>query len=473
MGISDDRPLELDERPEPEEGDRLGDPVIAFVAVHGIGRQRPGETADAVADAFTAACSDVGAEFVEQEATGGSADRAGTLSVGEDTAQVQFVDAWWDGHVTPPPLGRVLRWMLRVTPFAVLMTIATWMSDLNEASEASPRRQRIPLEVLGIAAAALALLLTPVLMLALLVINTVAIWRPNAWPRLTDVVLTTFGDAWLYRSDELNADVLPRLRNLVEEVRASADTVILVGHSQGAEIARRIALDVKVDACVWVGGALSQLAIVRTLRNSPLLPYVLWLYTLLSPLFFSVVVAKMLQILTQFVSEMTQGFWSLLRTAQSGADVDGAMQASDAMFDLAFADLPWMLAFGAFSIAAVFVLRACARWPDDIRQTPDCPTLEVKSLADPVCFGRMDPSSLVRYVPIRSGGNLWREHIAYFEKPETGTALLETIVAPEIVPAPYQPRFSLWTKAVALLLTGALIGGAYLLGAQILNLFGW
>ena len=82
-------------------------------------------------------------------------------------------------------------------------------------------------------------------------------------------------------------------------------------------------------------------------------------------------------------------------------------------------------------------------------------------------------AAAVRYVPIRTGRAVWREHDAYFEKPETGLALWEPLLRPEEIPPPYEPRFGVMTKIVATVAAVGLIAAAYAVGSTVLNAFGW
>jgi len=445
---------------------------VAYFAIHGIGRQGEGETAGDVASAFSDAAGTLGIDL--EEAGSPASEDSSVLRSTDGSILVRFIDGWWDGHVTPPPLGRVLRWMLRVTPFMTLMVIAGWMLDLQAAAQTAPRRWKYPWEVLGIAAAAFALLFLPALMIVLVIANLVIIRRPDAWPRLTDIVLSTMGDAWLYRSDELDDDVLSRLRAQLNDVRDSSDHVVLVGHSQGAEIGRRLALDGGIDACIWVGGALIPLAVARTMRRSRSLPYVLWCYVLISPLLFSLLVASLLQTLAGFIWTLLDSFLSVVSGAvKPTAGLEPMRQAPWDLTGSFLAHLPLLLGFATFSLLSALLLRKLARWPSDLTQSPDCPVIMVKSLADPVCFGHLDTAAAVRYVPIRAGRAVWREHVAYFEKPETGSALWEPLLGPEDAPPPYEPRFGVMTKIVATVAAAGLIAAAYALGSAVLNAFGW
>jgi len=454
---------------------RTGMPSIAYIAIHGVGRQEDGKTAEAMSASFIDGTSRVGATFVDDPQPQRGSVRSGQLTTAAKTTQhVRFIDAWWDQDVSPPRLPLVLRWMLRVTPFMVLTTIAAWATDLLVAGQTSTRWDRRLFTLISGASILVAFVLTPLVVIVLVVVNILAVLRPHAYPVLNNIVLSVFGDAWLYRSEELDSGVIPRLTALVEEAKSTSDAVILVGHSQGAEIGRRLALATPVDACVWVGGALTPLATLRTLRNSPALPWVLWVYVLLVPLITSTVIAHVLRTTGDALGTIWEGFTSILETTLGDTSAaQRGSEASDRMFALAFADLPAMLIFLLFIVIAAVVLRWAARWPADLLHQPLCPVFEVKSLADPVCFGAQNDQSIVRYVPIRSGMAVFREHVAYFQKPDTGIALLEPLIGVDGRPAPYEPEFRWSTYALSIASMIGLIIIANLAGSAILRAIGW
>src|SRR5699024_3253128 len=101
---------------------------------------------------------------------------------------------------------------------------------------------------------------------------------------------------WLYRSKELDQVVLPSLQRLVGIGLQNADRAVLLGHSQGAELTRRVGLRLARAAddetahresvrFVWVGSGENQLNTVRALARSRWLPLVLWPYLLAWPVF--------------------------------------------------------------------------------------------------------------------------------------------------------------------------------------------
>lgn len=443
-------------------------PVISFVAIHGIGRQGRGETAEAVASALKLACLEAEISFDEIEGStfDGEPEVSARVSSPDGAAAVvNFVDAWWDDKVEPPPTKPILQWMLRITPFITFFTISSWIGDLSEFSDTFRLKGLRAAELLAFPFMLVSLILSPVLMIVLVVLNVVSNFRPQAWPRVAELVQSVFGDAWLYRSEELDDFVIPHLRKIVERAKESSDYVILVGHSQGAEIGRRLALTIPVDCCVWVGGADSHLAIARTLRRSPVLPYLLWAYVLISPFLVSLVIYAVVSVTLSFLAEIFETVHLTLEAARVGASALRVADVDPWSFMLrSMADLPWLVAFVIFITVVAIILRKAARPPEDVGKSPDCSVIEVNSLADPVCFGRSSADSFVRYVPVRQGTAVLREHVTYFEKSETGRALLEPVFSLKRLPKPFVPKFGFLTQTVAFLSSCLLIACSYALG---------
>lgn len=89
----------------------------------------------------------------------------------------------------------------------------------------------------------------------------------------------------------------------------------------------------------------------------------------------------------------------------------------------------------------------------------------VKSLIDPVSAGIMRESTAVRFVPARD----WTDHVTYFDKPETGTALLEALSPASVRSPPYVPslRFGPFVAALTSFVVAVAIGtpvGLFVLG---------
>src|SRR5699024_799242 len=127
----------------------------------------------------------------------------------------------------------------------------------------------------------------------LVVVSVVPAWRH----RVRMIIVDVLGDAWLYRSKELDQVVLPSLQRLVRTALQNVDRVVLLGHSQGAELTRRVGLRLARQTdddetahresfrFVWVGSGENQLNTVRALARSRWLPLVLWPYLLAWPVF--------------------------------------------------------------------------------------------------------------------------------------------------------------------------------------------
>jgi pimeloyl-ACP methyl ester carboxylesterase len=261
------------------------------------------------------------------------------------------------------------------------------------------------------------------------------------------------GDAWRYRSDQMEESAIQYVESLVEEVQAHSSATILIAHSQGAEISRRVAVERPVDACVWIGSGEVHLGIVRTLRRSRWrLPVVLWCALLVFPILFSVLVSAGWHIVEVLWSAVTATWDAVTGSFQEIGDptvepgtafaqmhesFDGH---SDQMISAAIASGVAGLTVLVFAVVAHLLAWLFARNPQDLNDQPECDVIAVKSLLDPVCVGPNKEGTIVRYVPI-NGSEWLKEHVTYFEKPETGMAIVEAVIGTELMPAPpHQPR---------------------------------
>lgn len=270
-------------------------PALTVLAVHGIGKQREGQTANLVAEALLAACSREGVAYREIPLpvnAGYRVQRAVIVDFVDIGPRVlEFIDGWWDEHVTAPPARAVASWALRVAPLALLSVMAGWLMDLTYVDEIRGRKKLLPMTFLGM----IGILALPLVALSALV--TLLIWtsaqrvRPGSLPRITRVLEQVLGDAWLYRSDLLDDEVLPDMRDVLEKAARRTNGTVLIGHSQGAEITRRLMGAESVLGCVWIGGAELPLTVVRILRRSRWLPVAMWGYLAASWAYISVIIA--------------------------------------------------------------------------------------------------------------------------------------------------------------------------------------
>lgn len=432
----------------PRDPDHL--PVLTVLAVHGIGTQKEGQTANLVAEALLAACSREGIAYQEIPVpadTGYRVERAMIVDlVDAGPIVLEFVDGWWDEHVTAPPARTVAFWALRVAPLALFSAVGGWLMDLTYVDELRGRKKLLPMDFLGM----IGILALP--LVALSALMTLSIWtsaqrlRPGSFPRVTRVLEHVLGDAWLYRSDLLDDEVLPDMRSILDKAARRTNGAMLIGHSQGAEITRRLMGAESVLGCVWIGGAELPLTVVRTLRRSPWLPVAMWGYLGASYACISVVIA----VTVSWVGETVAG---IVRTIPTVATANPEVVLSlweetlSTMLAASVRELTMVPVYIVVLIVWTILLRATARHPADTLERHEKASVMVKSLLDPVSAGIMRESTTVRFVPARD----WRDHVTYFDRPETGTALLEALSPASVQTPPHVPslRFGPFVASLA------------------------
>ncbi|MDQ1218286.1 hypothetical protein [Microbacterium arborescens] len=415
-------------------------PDVVMICIHGIGRQLEGQTAREVARSIRLGSDRLG--FTTEDAAHGP-DEAARLVIQDDTSgrvTLGIVDAWWDQRVRPPETRRTLAWLLRVAPFTVWVVASAWGYEANSFASAKYSNHAIRRTALQLTSLLVFLIGAP-LFLTITLLAMVTLW-PFKRPRraIKHLVDVWGGDAWSYRSDLLDVEVIGPVVEHIRKMRGRGIPVVLVGHSQGAEIARRASIDEPVEACVRVGSGELVLGFLRTMRVSKWAPYVLWTHIVTSILLLLLALscawralaamleaaATMIGAISPFPSDIN-ALREFNRSWASSLDV-----VATALIDAGFDSLWISFAIAISSLAAGFLLRLVARPPADLRtSSQESNVMLVKSLWDPVCPGPYAPEALVRYVPAKLP--LWREHVSYFEKAETGLALLESIIGSEAV----------------------------------------
>ncbi|GAA1171485.1 hypothetical protein [Nesterenkonia xinjiangensis] len=453
--------------------------TTAYVCVHGIGVHDSGDLAEQTRDAVRRGAEAAGGSLtdlpVDSAAPAELTHRARVEVPGHEPYLAEFHDGWWDSGLRTPRFWVVLLWLLEIAPFALISGAGGWCGDRWREAEDG-------VGAVGRAGRRLAALLTSAAMLAAvpLVVLVLLIGLPLAglvppWRRgLHHVLVEVVGDVWLYRSAALDDTVLPRLRRLVEAAAARADRVTLVGHSQGAELSRRVALRTAPERCVWVGSGEHQLSTLRVVAASAWLPLVVWPFVLAWPAFLHLALTRGLDA----VAEAGRG---------PGVSVHGAggvLLSGAAVVVLA------AVLYGALTAAVVRWLR---RRPDDVGQVPQSRIWHVKSLLDPISWGTVFPTRIqaedreqcspdsglgegddgdtrrgqvcVRYVPPHPEGPWWAEHVTYFSRPATGAVILEAGLArPEPVLPGTVARVPPWLVTAAPVAGAGLLWMTHLLG---------
>ncbi|MDO5493029.1 MAG: hypothetical protein Q4F53_05395 [Nesterenkonia sp.] len=348
----------------------------------------------------------------------------------------EFVDARWHELLDPPRYATVFGWALRAVPVVTGTALAAWTLDAVRS-----RRDRPWSMLLHLGLLLLGHCLSAAVMAAALVVVLVASVAPGFRLRFRRFMTETVGDAWLYSADHLIAEVLPVLDRALDVSLRRTDRTVLVGHSLGAELCRRLLAergaseasdgDAEGDgdraadvSSLWVGSGRTML---RMLRGSARRP------------------GYAVGVLVQQVAALIG----------SSALLVGVLQADPRLAATAGAGLIgvlltfwWTVVRGADTVGPV---------PDDAGGR----VLAVSSPLDPIGAGFTGLSGLHRYIPVGRPFELLREHVTYWRKPETGTAVLQ-IAGVEGFALPEAPaRYPWWT-----FLAGGLIAAAWAGAAQ-------
>lgn len=424
---------------------------LGIVCVHGIGRQVPGQTAAEVLGAVEAGVTQLGGEFVRLPTNAGdghgAALRASMTLPESECYEVEFHDGWWDERVLSPKPGVVLGWVWRIFPFALWSTVALWAFDLASLSVSASRRQDLLSMLLTLLLAFGVIVAAPFIALALAMVSAASL-VPSLSRRIVDVLSLRIGDAWLYRSDSLDESVIAEITSLVERVADDSDVTLLVGHSQGAEIGRRVALGGRVHGCVWVGSGESQLGMLRTFRRSRWVPPVLWSMIIAWPAAFAFYLSVSIEGLQKLLGPVAIA-WQDLTAAGAIVSTESLKEMSNAIFRHSLYELVVQVGFLALLLVGFVLLSRLSTSPPDMHEQPECEVMAVKSLIDPVCFGPNKDGAAVRYVPVERPYHL--EHVRYFEKPATGVAILEAILGSEAADFErHEPYVQRWVFGLAL-----------------------
>lgn len=441
--------------------------TTAFVCVHGVGVHQAGalteETLGAVVLGAREASGTVELLELPDDAPSELTHRAQVRVPGHEPFLADFYDGWWHSRVRHPNFMVVLFWLLEVAPFIMLSAAGGWFSDrLRRAGS------RFSGRLSALLTTAALVTLTPLLALVLVVALPAAGLVPSLRHRLHPVMVDILGDVWLYRSAELDSSVLPHLCRIVRLARGRADRVTLVGHSQGAELSRRVALESSPERCVWVASGEHQLNTIRMLTSTRWMPLVVWPFLLAWPVVLHLVIG-----------------WAV-----GGGPLDASGEAGiqdtagPGIWVVALRLLAVVAGLGVYGLAVAGVLRRLRRAPDDVGDVPRSRIWVVKSLLDPISYGTItggravedpqDPPTPaprtvdVRYVPPHPDQPWWREHVTYFSRPGTGAVIAEAGLDEPVPLLPAtDPRVPGWVVALAPVGTGVFLFLAWLLGGLI------
>lgn len=425
--------------------------TVGYVCVHGIGPHESGSLGAEAVYATELGAVEAGGSLTpmpdDPKAPPELTHRTVVSVPGEEPFLAEFYDGWWDRRVPRPGFWPVLFWTLRIAPVALLTGAAGWIQDHTQDQRNGTWNDAVVV-ITTASLLGLAVLIPAVLPVLLVTAGLVPSWRD----RLRLIMVDVIGDAWLYRSGTLDQTVIPQLAGITEKAAARNDCVVLMGHSQGAELTRRVALQSNADRCLWFGSGQNQLNMVRTLAQNPAWPFIMWPLLAVSPLFLTPLLHWILSLAVWFScpvwelgrSVLGWGNTEPLLTRSEGKGppfAEGLCSASPpALTDAAIA-LGLLL---TYLVATLLLQRWLLRAPADAGRIPDVPMWSVKSPLDPVSFGPAPAGAEVRYVPLHSKRPWWAEHVTYFEKPETGLVIVESgMDKPEPLAPAHRPRIPL------------------------------
>lgn len=475
------------------ERDSAGDEgalTVGIVCIHGIGNAGTdkGHLPSNVGHALIRGVEKTGGEFRQlSPASTAGADEGPAGNTGADDAPsvrlwinrpdhvplvVELYDGSWHGQVVPPQYLRVMWWAIRVLPILPLILASNWLQDrMSESNDASlgwgTMIGTLLVFLVGLFAA-------PVVFLLLALATLVSGFSSGLRRVLRHVVVRILGDAYLYRSGSLeDGGVLDELTTLTRKVTARSQVTMLIGHSQGAEISRRVALLTEVQSCVFVGSGEAPLSMLRILTASPFLTAAMFLMLAPYPLIFVLVVNAMWQAFIGFLIFVLTPSLGLATSVIAPFDAPplSGPDPLSTMMPLFWQELAALALVAAWMAASALLMRTVSRPPKDLTAIPDASSMYVKSPVDPVSFGSMSEAPVRRYVPISDTPNRSRavatEHLSYFSKWQTGAFVLEAIYGSEILDLTQfkQPRpFPLWTWVLAALASAGLAALLYWLG---------
>jgi hypothetical protein len=144
-----------------------------------------------------------------------------------------MAESWWGGDVQPPPFGKLAGWM---------MTVGAW-SILSHVSKHVPATKNRVLRALRqVLAVVVWLVLSLALQIIVVILSVLALLPiPGARKALSGVLLAltgVLGDSYvLLESDLQRSAIVGKTRDALGWLLARSERVIVVAHSQGADIA--------------------------------------------------------------------------------------------------------------------------------------------------------------------------------------------------------------------------------------------
>ncbi|WIK81779.1 hypothetical protein [Micrococcus lylae] len=418
---------------------------------------------------------------------------------GGSRTDVTVFDASWYQTRIPKSTRSILLWILKIAPFLPLFLAAGWITDRSadppksseeQSSEGGIRGGRawittLPREELrGFLGASFLFILFSLLEILMILLSPfialACLFSVRIRRRVNSALTTVLGDALLYQNEELEAG-MGEVQEACRRLSGSFDRIVLLGHSQGGDIVRRIAgsTKVKIDSVVTVGSGRSPLTLLRWL-NSHRLVRVLYfaLVFVLFPFFAGPViwflVVDILVLILWFASVILWLIATLIEILAVGNLSAQKLQMMDGILALGLLISTWniipitvnIVLFFVVALALALVIRYFARNFDPGTHLESARLTNIANILDPVSIGSSFGEAGTLYTTLledRRGFfvSLIRCHTTYFDRRGVGEVLAKVLVQTDADTDPlrkHPPSLPKWTfllGGVSVLLMGA------------------
>ena len=240
----------------------------AVLLVHGIGEQKQGATLDEFGGALVGAARDwLGVDSVEDLALetdprdGPPQRRAVRVTRSEgEPLRLLLAESHWAGEVHAPSWRTLMAWLATTVPFLVQRAVDAGMRRSSRGIDATPRLpMSIALLALRMVQNVFAVVLALAVVLGLFAVGLLAGAAPvrarlfgaaeantgpsSIWARVRALLVGFVGDSYaLLHKDGPRSAIVDRVSIDLSRLEATAGDapVVIIAHSQGAEIVRRV-----------------------------------------------------------------------------------------------------------------------------------------------------------------------------------------------------------------------------------------
>lgn len=469
-------------------------PSLGILCVHGIGNsgKAPGHLPNEIWKSLSEAISNLGGSTRPLKYRG---QRSKNVSSYSPTHQYkvsfpekgEFILRLYDGAWHPDSPHRTNRevflWLFKILPFLPIIITNLWISNRVEENENDDISNGTLIGALFIFALTCTLSPLAFTLLAIITILPSNIFKHKA--QLTALINSTLGDAYSYQRGHMDptnpSTIVSKLIAKLKHIKRGSDTVLLVGHSQGGELCRRVSQLEPVDGCVYVGSGEAPLTALRILQKSPFLPTVIYFVYITFPVVFAMFAAPLLTEL----GEMWNTLKSIVSTLSETLTTRDPISALVTMrYDIDITSMLTnsvigILIVSGYAIVLFGLTRSVTRRPDDVKEADIEGNLYVRSSIDPVSFGSLTTGVKTRYIPYRNYGNLINSvmlaHVSYFKDWHTGGFILEAAFGSEEFDFSeyFRPKpFPLWIWALTIPTAIVVLVATFLVGSYELDSVG-